>query len=65
MSLQNHTTSKPQRRHEPDEVAAVFADLTVESHVQLLLYREFPRGTRSYLTTLTPKTFDLKQIRRQ
>jgi len=46
-------------------MAAVFADMTVESDVQLLLYRDFPRGTLSYLTTFIPKTFDLKRIRRQ
>ena len=65
MSLPNETTSRPQRRHEPDEMADVFSDMTIESDIQLLLYREFPRGTLSYLTTFTPKTFDLKRIRRQ
>lgn len=65
MSLQSHTTSRPQRRHEPDEVAAAFANLTVKSDVQLPLYRERPHGTLAYLTTFTPNTFDLTQIRRQ
>ena len=46
-------------------MAAVFADMTIESEIQLLLYREISRGTLSYLTTFTPKTFSLKRIRRQ
>ena len=65
MSLSNHPTSGPRRRHEPDEVATSCEDLTVERDVRHLLYREFPRGTRSYLTTFTPKTFDFTQICRQ
>ena len=63
MSLQNYSTSRPQRRHEPDEVAASIEDLTVER--ERLLYRESPRGTLSYLTTFNSKTFDFKQIYRQ
>jgi hypothetical protein len=65
MSLSNHPTNEPRRRHEPDEIATSCEDLTVERDVRHLLYREFPRGTLSYLTTFTPKTFDLKQICRQ
>jgi len=65
MSLSNQATSRTQSRHEADEMAAVFANMTVESDIQLFLYREFPRGTLSYLTTFTPKTFSLKRIRRQ
>lgn len=65
MSFPNQTTNKRQRRHEPDEVAAVFADMSFVSDLQLFLYRESPRGTQSYLTTFTPKIFTLKRIQQQ